>query len=85
MTSVDERLPLTDRQREVYDFIRWHIEEWHRPPTYREMIDAFDLSGPSAMVCHLTALTKKGWIEHDQNASNGIRLTGVKLTIEDIE
>jgi repressor LexA len=53
---------LTDRQREIYDFIRERIENRGYPPSIREICDGFDIKSPNGVMCHLKALVKKGAI-----------------------
>jgi repressor LexA len=53
---------LTDRQREIYDFIRERIENRGYGPSIREICDAFDIKSPNGVMCHLKALVKKGAI-----------------------
>jgi len=69
--------PLTKRQQQVLDFIRAHINERQCPPTVRNIMDHFGFTGPNGALCHLKALTKKGYIERDYNISRGIRLTSI--------
>ena len=46
---MTEALPeLTDRQRQVYEFIEARIEEWGYPPTIREVGDTSVSSRPTA-------------------------------------
>ena len=67
---------LTDRQKEVYDYLRRFHSEHGYPPTYRDIVEHFGFSGPTAALCHLKALAKKGYIEVTPNLSRGIRFTG---------
>jgi len=64
---------LTDRQREVYDFIKTFTKTNGYPPTIREISKHFGFSSPSGSIIHVKALQKKGYIERD-HASRGIRL-----------
>jgi repressor LexA len=82
--SSAEREPLTKRQKQVYRFIRGHIKEFQRPPTIREIVKQFQFSDTNSVTCHLNPLIAKGWIEKDPTHSCGIRLTNVKVTIEDL-
>lgn len=66
---------LTDRQREVYDYLRKFWQENSFPPTCRDIVEHFGFSGPTAAVCHLKALAKKGYIELTPKLSRGIRFT----------
>lgn len=64
---------LTERQREVYDFIRERIA-MGLPPTRREMADHFSWSGPNSATDHLRALVQKGFVRIDPRNARSIRL-----------
>lgn len=66
---------LTDRQREIFDFIAKKIRICGYGPTAREIGDIFDIHSPNGVMCHLAALEHKGLIERDRNQARGIRLT----------
>src|SRR4051794_20180389 len=65
---------LTDRQREIYDFIRTKIETRGYGPTVREIGLAFDIKSPNGVMCHLKALEKKGLIIRQLNSARAIQL-----------
>ena len=65
---------LTDRQKEVYEFIRDKIRNRGYGPTVREIGDHFDISSPNGVMCHLKALEKKGLITREPNMSRAIQL-----------
>ena len=65
---------LTDRQRQVLDFISSHNDNNGYPPTQRDIAGYLGISGPRAVVKHLEALEKKGYLKRD-NVSRGIALT----------
>ena len=72
---------LTDRQKEIYDFIREKIETRGYGPTVREIGTAFGIKSPNGVMCHLKALVAKGLILRDKNKDGGglaraIRLAG---------
>src|SRR5437763_3249507 len=67
---------LTDRQREIYDFIREKIESRGYGPTVREIGDAFDIKSPNGVMCHLNALVSKGFIERAEGKARAIQLVG---------
>jgi repressor LexA len=71
---VSERLKLTKRQQEVYDFIVSKIRSRGYGPTVREIGAAFDIRSPNGVVCHLNALVKKGLIVREPNMSRAISL-----------
>jgi repressor LexA len=66
---------LTERQREVYDFIRDKIKGRGYGPTVREIGDEFQISSPNGVMCHLKALEKKGLITREPNMSRAIQLS----------
>lgn len=53
---------LTNRQREIYEFIRERIENRGYGPSIREICDEFEIKSPNGVMCHLKALVKKGAI-----------------------
>lgn len=65
---------LTERQREVYEFIREKIRSRGYGPTVREIGANFDISSPNGVMCHLKALEKKGLILREPNMSRAIML-----------
>jgi repressor LexA len=65
---------LTDRQREIYDFIRDKIESRGYGPTVREIGQAFDIKSPNGVMCHLKALEKKGLIVREGFSARAIQL-----------
>jgi repressor LexA len=66
--------PLTDRQREVYHFIRDLIRTRGYGPTVREIGYEFGIRSPNGVMCHLKALEKKGLIIREKNMSRAIQL-----------
>jgi repressor LexA len=65
---------LTDRQREVYHFIRDLIRTRGYGPTVREIGYEFGIRSPNGVMCHLKALEKKGLIIREKNMSRAIQL-----------
>src|SRR4051794_34459723 len=65
---------LTDRQREIYDFIRIKIETRGYGPTVREIGTAFDIKSPNGVMCHLKALEKKKLILREGFSARAIQL-----------
>src|SRR5262249_15995009 len=65
---------LTERQREIYDFIRSKIESRGYGPTVREIGEGFGIKSPNGVMCHLKALEKKGLIIRQENAARAIQL-----------
>lgn len=64
----------TDRQMEIYAFIRDKIHSRGFGPTVREIGQAFKIRSPNGVVCHLKALERKGLITRGKNMSRAIEL-----------
>ncbi|MGD8397134.1 MAG: transcriptional repressor LexA [Candidatus Eiseniibacteriota bacterium] len=63
---------LTERQQEVYDFL---LSFWHEngfPPAIREVAAHFGFRSTRAVVDHLNALERKGWIIRGRERSRAI-------------
>ena len=65
---------LTERQREVYEFILSHIENTLRPPTLREIGEHFGMRSTGTVRDNLSALAKKGYIRQKRRSARGIEL-----------
>src|SRR4051794_36456886 len=65
---------LTQRQREIYDFIRDRIEKRGYGPTVREIGNGFSIKSPNGVMCHLKALEKKGLIKRETFSARAIQL-----------
>jgi repressor LexA len=63
---------LTDRQKEILNFIKQFRSENGYPPTLREIGKKFDISSTFGVKRHLDALVKKGYLNIESNASRGI-------------
>jgi repressor LexA len=66
---------LTDRQKEVLDFISSYIEEHAYPPTIREIAESFSISVKGAYD-HVKALEKKAYLRLGENRSRALELLG---------
>src|SRR5215831_3191308 len=65
---------LTERQREIYEFIRTKIESRGYGPTVREIGLGFGIKSPNGVMCHLKALEKKGLIKREGFSARAIQL-----------
>ena len=65
---------LTERQREIYEFIRIKIEGRGYGPTVREIGLEFKIRSPNGVMCHLKALEKKGLITREEHSARAIQL-----------
>jgi repressor LexA len=66
---------VTDRQQEIYEFIRSSIDERGIPPTMREIGTQFGIRSTNGVDRHLAALERGGLITRERGKSHGIRLT----------
>ena len=65
---------LTQRQQQVLDIIRQHIDHTGYPPTRADIAKELGFKSANAAEEHLKALARKGAIEMIPGASHGIRL-----------
>ncbi len=65
---------LTERQKDIYHFIREKIETRGYGPTVREIGDGFQIKSPNGVMCHLKALEKKGLISREGRSARAIKL-----------
>jgi len=63
---------LTDRQRQVLDYIRSTVEQRGYPPSVREIGDAVGLSSPSSVHAQLNSLVEAGMIRKDPSKPRAI-------------
>lgn len=66
---------LTRRQREIFDFLREHADQFPHPPTLSELCDAMGLSSKGSMHKQIQALIEAGLVEPMNNLRRGIRLS----------
>jgi repressor LexA len=60
---------LTDRQKQVLEFIEDRIREWGYPPTIREIGEHFGIKSTNGVVDHLKALKRKGFLRQQDMKS----------------
>jgi repressor LexA len=65
---------LTERQLEIYEFIKDKIENRGYGPTVREIGKEFNIQSPNGVMCHLKALEKKGLIKRQGFSARAIQL-----------
>ena len=65
---------LTDRQREVLECIRQHLQDTGMAPTRAEIGDLMGYQSKNAASDHLRALERKGFIRIHNDRSRGIQL-----------
>jgi repressor LexA len=65
---------LTERQRDILNFIRDFRKERGIAPTHREICDHFGFSSYGTVYKHLSLLEKKGLIRRDWNQKRGVEV-----------
>src|SRR6202007_2179638 len=70
-------MPVTARQRQVYEFICRHLEANNQPPTIAEIGKQFQMSSPASVHSILSALAREGLIKRIPNVSRGIEIVKV--------
>jgi repressor LexA len=71
-------MPVTAKQRRVYEFIRRYIESNHEPPTIAEIGRQFQMSSSASVHAILVALEREGLIKRIPNVSRGIEIVQQK-------
>ena len=71
---------LTDRQREVFEFIQDRIKAWGYPPTIREIGEHLSIKSTNGVADHLKALQRKGYLTHEEMKSRTLRPVSARAT-----
>ena len=74
----DSRGVLTDRQRNILEFISQSIRERGYPPTLREIGIHFGIKSTNGVNDHLRALEKKGYLQREDLKSRALRPMGMR-------
>ena len=78
-------MPVTARQRHVYEFISRFIEAHKQPPTIAEIGKQFQMSSSASVHSILSALEREGLIKRIPNVSRGIELVKQESSDDDYE
>jgi len=65
-------LPLTERQRQVLDFIRSSLGDRGIAPTLREIAEHFGFASTASAQKHVDELEKKGWLIRRKHRRRGL-------------
>jgi len=74
MTTSHPPEPLTDRQREILDFIERTVGDRGYPPSVREICSAVGLTSPSTVHTHLSSLQRLGYLRRDATKPRAIEV-----------
>jgi repressor LexA len=66
---------LTERQREVYEFVVSYADGHGYPPTVREIGEAVGLASPSTVHAHLANLERAGYLRRDPTKPRALELS----------
>jgi repressor LexA len=67
---------LTDRQREIYEYVVGYVDGHGYPPTVREIGEAVGLASPSTVHAHLANLERAGLLRRDPTKPRALELVG---------
>lgn len=65
---------LTQRQKEILEFVTEYIKENETSPSFNEIKDKFGLSALSTVHEHITELVDKGYLRRDERKERGLYL-----------
>ena len=65
---------LTDRQRQIWEFLGSYVDEHGYPPTVREIGEAVGLASPSTVHAHLANLERAGLLKRDPTKPRALEL-----------
>lgn len=65
---------ISQRQRQVLEFIERHMRDKGYPPSVREIGEAVGLTSPSTVHTHLNTLTKLGYLRRDPTKPRAIEV-----------
>ena len=78
-------MPVTARQRQVFEFISRYQETHKQPPTIAEIGKQFKMSSSASVHSILMALEREGLIKRIPNVSRGIELIDQETASETYE
>ena len=78
-------MPVTHRQKQVYEFISRFIEVQKQPPTIAEIGKHFKMSSSASVHAILSALEREGLIKRIPNVSRGIEIVKQEDASDDFE
>lgn len=79
---VDAHIPLTGKQKNIYDFVVAFMKKNMYPPTYAEIKDGLNIANIGSIFRALEGLRKKGYIYKDKGTPRSIwpiELQGPKI------
>lgn len=77
--DMENTTPLTQKQKQVLEYIFTCIKDKQLPPTIREIAEEFKFSSTGTVRDHLKALVTKGFIKIEEGKSRAIELVQTAL------
>lgn len=77
--------PLSDIERDVYDYLVSYLRENTYQPSVREIGGRFGIKSTKTVAAHLQSLADKGWVERDPSRSRGVKLLASTLFPDTVE
>lgn len=71
---MDNRPPLSPRQRDTLDLIKRYLAEKGYSPSLRELANSMGIRSTNGVADHVRALEKKGYIEKTKGRARSIRV-----------
>ena len=65
---------LTDAQEELYEWIKYYVNEFKHSPTIRQMMQAMNLKSPAPIQSRLKHLQEKGYISWQEGKARTLQL-----------
>lgn len=62
----EDPVPLTAKQREVYEYLRSYVKANETWPTYDELMDRFGWASPNSVSQMYKALVSRGWLHRKE-------------------
>jgi repressor LexA len=78
-------MPVTARQRQVYEYICRYTENQKQPPTIAEIGKQFQMTSSASVHSILSALEREGLIKRIPNVSRGIEIVKQETANDDYE
>ncbi len=78
-------MPVTARQKQVYEFIHRYLETRKQPPTIAEIGKQFQMSSSASVHSILSALEREGLIKRIPNVSRGIEIIKQESSADEYE
>jgi tRNA U34 5-methylaminomethyl-2-thiouridine-forming methyltransferase MnmC len=75
--AIDTRPKLSERQQELFDFMKQHQASTGSFPTFAEMAEYLHVASQNAVQCLLAAMEKKGYVEKRVGKARGYKIKEV--------